>query len=89
MESALITKEAKVRSALAATSLQLLLLIAAGFGISYLVPACISFASRPVNDEESRPSPFAHGSGFNLHAELVCESTPPRLRERSACNLPE
>ncbi|HEY6619240.1 MAG TPA: hypothetical protein VIY68_06835 [Steroidobacteraceae bacterium] len=60
-----------------------------GFGISYLVPACISFASRPVNDEESRPSAFPDGSGFNLHAELVCESIPARLWERSACNLPK
>lgn len=89
MELALITKQAKVRSALATASLQLLLLIALGFGISYLVPACISFASHPVTDKEPRPGTFAHGSGFNLHAELVCKSTPPRLRERSECNLPE
>jgi hypothetical protein len=88
MELALATKEANACSALAVASRQLLFLIALGYGLAYIVPACISFAFRQGN-EEPRSSAFVHGSDFNLHAELVCGSAPPRLWERSACNLPK
>ena len=87
-DSAPATKGANVRSSLAVASRQVMLLIALGYGISYIVPACFSFASLQVN-EESRSSAFVHGPGFNLHAELVCESAPRRLLERSACELPK
>jgi hypothetical protein len=46
MELALATKEANARSALAVASRQLLFLIALGYGLAYIVPACISFAFR-------------------------------------------
>jgi hypothetical protein len=86
MELAVATKEARARSALSVASLQLLLLIALGFGVSYLVRSCISTASLQVN-VEPRSSALVHGSGFNLHAELVCGSAAPQLWGRSACNL--
>ena len=84
MDLALATNEARVRGALTA-SLQVLLLIALSFGISYLVRTCISSAPLQVN-EDPRSSALLHGSGFNLPAELVCGSAP-ELWERSACNL--
>jgi hypothetical protein len=86
MELAVATQEARARSALTVASLQVLLLIALSFGISFLVRACVSSASLQVN-EEPRSSALVHGSGFNLHAELVCGSAAPPLSERSACNL--
>ena len=89
MELALATKDVSARSALTVASRRLLFLIALGCGTSYIVPACIRFASRPLNDEEPRSSALVHGSGFDLLAELVCESAPPRFWERSACNLPK
>jgi hypothetical protein len=89
MELAFATKEVSARSALTVASLQLLFLIALGYGISYLVPACISFACQQVNDEEPRSGAFVHGSPFELRAQLACGSTPPRFWERSACNLPK
>jgi hypothetical protein len=89
MELALATKQVSARSALTVALRQLLFLIALGCGISYVVPACFSFAARQLNDAEPRSSALAQGSGFNLQAELVCESAPPRFWERSACNLPK
>ena len=89
MEFAVATKEAKARSALTVASRQLLLLIALGYGIACIVPACLSFASRQVNDEDPRAGAFAHASGLDLHAELVCESARSRLWERSSCNSPK
>jgi hypothetical protein len=89
MELTFASKEVSARSALTVASRQLLFLIALGYGISYLVPAGISFASRQVNDEEPRSSAFVHGSRFELRAELVCGAAPPRFWERSACNLPK
>jgi hypothetical protein len=89
MELALATTEVKARSGLAAASRLVLLMIACGYGIAYLVPACISFASQPVDDEAPRSSALLHGSGMNLHAELVCGSAAPRFWEHSACNLPK
>ena len=88
MDLALATKKANTRSALAVASRQLLLLIALGYGIAYIVPACISFASRQIG-EEPRASAFVRASDFELRAELVCETARPRLWERSACNLPK
>jgi hypothetical protein len=79
---------ARTGSALAAALWQFLLLIALAYGIAYMVPLCISFISRQAN-EEPRSSGLIHGSGIELHAELVCESAPTRLWERSACNLPK
>jgi hypothetical protein len=67
---------------------QLLLPIALAYCVAYIVPACFSLASRLAN-EEPRSSGLVHGSGMELHAELVCQSAPPRLWERSACNLPK
>jgi hypothetical protein len=87
MELALATKEDRASSALTVATLRLLLLIALGYGISYIVPACISFASLQVN-EEPRSSASVQSPGLQLHAALVCGSAPPRLWERSACNLP-
>jgi hypothetical protein len=87
MELAVATKRAPTRRALT-VPWQLLLLIALSYGISYIVPACISFASRQVN-EEPGSSEFARESSFKLTADLVCESRPPRLWERSACDLPK
>ena len=98
MELAVATKEARTGtrigtrtrtgSALTVALWQLLLLIALAYGIAYIVPACFNFASRQAN-EEPRSSGLIHGSGIDLHAELVCESAPPRLWERPACNLPK
>ena len=88
MELAFATKEASARSALSVASRQLLFLIALGYGISYLVPACISFASRQINDEETPSSALVHGSGFD-RAQLACGASPPRFWERSECNLPK
>jgi hypothetical protein len=87
MEFAVATKKTATRGALT-VPWQLVLLIAASYGVSYIVPACISFASRQVN-EEPRSSAFVRDSSFRLTAELVCESTPSRLWERSACDLPK
>jgi hypothetical protein len=89
MELALATKQVSARSALTVALRQLLFLIALGCGISYVVPACFSFAARQLNDAEPRSSALAQGSGFNLQAELVCESAPPRGFGSSACNLPK
>lgn len=89
MELAVATKEAKARGALTRASRQLLLLIALGYGIACIVPACLSFVSRQVNDEEPRSGAFVHASRLDLHAELACESARPRLWERSACHLPK
>ena len=89
MELAFATKEASARSALSVASRQLLFLIALGYGISYLVPACISFASRQINDEETPSSALVHRSGFELRAQLACGAPPPRFWERSECNLPK
>ena len=89
MELAFATKEASARSALSVASRQLLFLIALGYGISYLVPACISFASRQINDEETPSSALVHRSGFELRAQLACGASPPRFWERSECNLPK
>ena len=89
MELAFATKEIRARSALTVASRQLLFLIALGYGISYLVPACINFASRQVDDEEPLSSAFVHRSRFELRAQLACGSAPPRFWERSACNLPK
>ena len=100
MELAVATKEARTgtrtraqartrtRSALTVALWQLLLLIALAYGIAYLVPACFNFASGQPS-EEARSNGLVHGSGIELHAELVCQSAPPRLWERSACNLPK
>jgi hypothetical protein len=89
MELALATTQVKARSGLTEASRLVVLMIAFGYGIAYLVPACISFASQEVNDEASHSTAFDHGSGFNLHAELICGSAAPRLRERSECTLPK
>ena len=89
MELAFATKEVSARSALTVASRQLLFLIALGYGISCFVPACISFASRQVNDEEARSGAIVHGSPFELRAQLACGAAPPRFWERSACNLPK
>jgi hypothetical protein len=78
----------RTSSALTVASWQLLLLIALAYGIAYIVPVCFGFASRQAN-EGPRSSALIHGSGIELHAELVCESAPLRLRERSTCNLPK
>jgi hypothetical protein len=104
MELAFATKEARTStrtqtrtrthtrtrtgSALTAALWQLLLLIALAYGVAYAVPACFNLASQQAN-EEPRSSGLVHGSGIELHAELVCESAPPRLWDRSACNLPK
>lgn len=88
MELALATKEANARGALAAASRQLLLLIALGYGISYIVPACINFACIQIN-EEPNSSRFVPDAALKLHAEIVCESALPRLWERSVCDLPK
>jgi hypothetical protein len=80
--------QARTRSALTVALWQLLLLIALAYGIAYLVPACFNFASGQPS-EEARSNGLVHGSGIELHAELVCQSAPPRLWERSACNLPK
>jgi hypothetical protein len=82
-----LAKGVRPRSALTVAG-RLLLLTALAYGISYLVSACISSASVRVT-EEPRSTAFDQGSGFNLHAELVCGSAAPRLRERSECNLPK
>ena len=87
MEFAVATKQAPTRRALT-VPWQLLLLIALSYGISYIVPACISFASRQVN-EERRSSVFVRDPRFMLTAELICQSASPRLWERSACDLPK
>ena len=89
MELAFATKEIRARSALTVASRQLLFLIALGYGISCLVPACICFASRQVNDEAPRSGAITHGSSFELRAQLACGAAPPRFWERSACNLPK
>jgi hypothetical protein len=89
MELAFAIKEVSARGALTVVSRQLLFLIALGYGISYLVPAGIGIASPQVNDEEPRSGGFVHGSRFELRAQLVCGSAPPRFWERSACNLPK
>ena len=73
---------------LPAAALQLLLVMLLGIVIAYIVPACLNFASRPV-DEEPRSSTLLHGSGVDLRAALVCESAPVRMWPRSACNLPK
>jgi hypothetical protein len=78
----------RTRGALTVALWQLLLLIALAYGIAYIVPACFDFASRQAS-EEPRSNGLVHGSGIELHAELVCESSPPRLYKRSACNLPK
>ncbi len=79
---------ARTGSALTVALWQLLLLITLAYGIAYMVPVCFSFASPQANDEP-RSSGLVHGSGSELRAELVCESAPLRLRERSTCNLPK
>lgn len=78
----------RTRSAVTVAVWQLLLLIALAYAIAYLVPACFNLASREAS-EEPRSSSLVHGSGIELHAELACQSAPPRLWERSACNLPK
>jgi hypothetical protein len=88
MELVLATKKANARGALAVASRQLLLLLALGYLISYIVPACINFAFLQVN-EEANSSAIVPGAGLKLPAELVCEPGLPRLWERSACNLPK
>lgn len=88
MELALATREVDARGALTVATRQLLLLIALGYAIAYIVPACFSFGSLQVN-EEPRSGILVGGSGFKLYAELVCESVPAWLRERSACDLPK
>jgi hypothetical protein len=85
MELALATGKAKTRTALAGAVRQLLLLIALAYGTAYLVPACISFFCGQVNE----PSALERGSRFDLHAELICESAPSLVWERSACHLPK
>jgi hypothetical protein len=87
MVIALATKGVRARSGLT-MAWRSLLLTALAYGISYLVSACISSDSLQVT-EEPRSTAFDHGSGFNLHAELVCGSAAPRLRERTECNLPK
>ena len=82
-----LAKGVRPRSALT-LAWRLLLLTALAYGIAYLVSACISFASLQVT-EEPRSTAVNQGSDFNLHAELVCGSAAPRLRERSECNLPK
>ena len=88
MELALATREVDHRSALTVAAGQLLLLISLGFAIAYIAPLCFSFASLQVN-EEPRSGMLVGGSGFKLYAELVCESVPAWLQERSACDLPK
>jgi hypothetical protein len=88
MELAVATKVARTRSALIVASSQLLLLIVLSYGISYIVPACISFASLRANEDRGS-STLVHTSGFEFTAELACESAPPRLWEHSACDLPK
>lgn len=88
MELALTIRKAKTHSALGGALRQLLLLNALAYGIAYMVPACISFACGQV-DGEMQSGAFVRGPSFDLHAELICESAPPRLWERSTCNLPK
>jgi hypothetical protein len=88
MELALATRKVDARSALTVAAGQLLLLIALGYAIACLVPACFSVPS-PQANEELRSGIIVPSSDFKLYAELVCESAPPRLWERSACNLPK
>jgi Ca2+/H+ antiporter len=88
MELALATRKAKTRRLRTVGSRQVLFLLLLAYAIAYVVPACVSFTSRQAN-EEPRSTAFFQGSDFNLHAELVCESAPPRLWERSVCNLPK
>jgi hypothetical protein len=100
MELAVATKEARAGTrtgtytrtrtggALTMALWQLLLPIALAYGVAYIVPACFSLASRQAY-EEPRSSGLVHRSGMELHAELVCQSAPPRLWERPACNLPK
>lgn len=73
---------------LPAAARQLLLVMLLGIVIAYIVPACLNFASRPV-DEEPRSSALLHGSGLDLQAALVCESAPVRVWQHSACDLPK
>jgi hypothetical protein len=67
---------------------QLLLLIVLAYGVSYLVSVGINFASAPA-DEEPRASALVPDSGTHLQAQLACESTPPRVWEHTACDLPK
>ncbi|HEY2463809.1 MAG TPA: hypothetical protein VGI32_07100 [Steroidobacteraceae bacterium] len=88
MQLAVTAKRARTRSALTMAIGQLLLLIVLAYGVSYLVLACINFAPGPV-DDEPRASALVPDSGSHLQAQLVCESTPPRVWEHSACDLPK
>ncbi len=88
MELALITRQTQARSELLGASRRLLLLLAVAYAVAYIVPACISHASRQV-DEETGSSTFIHGPTSNLHAELVCGTASPGLWERSECNMPK
>ena len=88
MELALATRKAKARNELLAASRRLLLLLAVAYAVAYIVPACISHASRQV-DEETDSSTFIHGPTSNLHAELVCGAASPGLWEHSECNMPK
>jgi hypothetical protein len=86
MELALAKTEAHTGRALIVASRQLLLIIALAYAIAYLVPACISFASQQAEEPRASAVP---DSDFRLSAKLLCESAPPRLRARSACNVPK
>lgn len=88
MQLAVAAKRARTRSTLAMAIGQLLLLIVLAYGVSYLVSACINFASAPA-DEEPRASALVPDSGTHLQAQLACESTPPRVWEHTACDLPK
>jgi hypothetical protein len=88
MQLAVATKRARTRSTLTMAVAQLLLLIMLAYGVSYLVLACINFASGPA-DEVPRSGALVPDSGSHLQAQLACESTPPRVWEHTACDLPK
>jgi hypothetical protein len=88
MELAVATKQGRTGSALAMAIGHLVLLFALACGVSYVAPACINFVSGQAN-EESRSSAAVANSSSKLQIELVCDLTAPRIREHSACELPE
>ena len=101
MELALITRPTKARSApafwsrhqkararseLLAASRRLLLLLAIAYGMAYIVPACISFVSPPI-DQKARFSALVDGPRSDLVTELVCDHDRLRSWQRYACNI--
>lgn len=57
-------------------------------GSALAMAACINFVSGQAN-VESRSSAAVANSSSKLQIELVCDLTAPRIREHSACELPE